>query len=112
MKALPPRALEGFEEVLAGKLFALDGRRYADEAGDSGASADGFLYSRCFVVARGKDFYEAVLADPTQMPKSIDDWCEALLSAASETYERATGAKWSFTTSLSYETGSNDALWR
>ena len=52
-------------------------------------SEDGFLYSRCAVVANGRGLYEAVLADPTRMPKDIE--FEALLSVAQDAYRRATG---------------------
>jgi hypothetical protein len=68
-----------FEEALSQKLYAIDGERFAQNAGDSGGSDDGFLYARCFVVAKGREFYEAVKSDPTRMPKSIEQWCEPLL---------------------------------
>lgn len=74
-----PAELFEFEECLSQKLFAIDGEDFADEAGDSGGSDDGFLYARCYVVAKGRAFYDAVLGDPALMPKSIEQWCEALL---------------------------------
>jgi hypothetical protein len=82
LAALPPREIEGFAELLARALHAIDGRAYADAAGAAGQSGDGFLYARCYVVARGRDFYEGVIADPLRMPGSIDQWCEALPEAA------------------------------
>lgn len=109
---LPRAELEGFEEVLAAKLYALDGRIYAVAAGDSGTSDDGFLYARCFVVACGKSHYERVLADPTQMPTSLDDWCEGLLYVASTAFEGQSDEDWSFSATLDYETGSNHRLWQ
>lgn len=111
LATLSAEDLEGFEEILSWQLFALDGRRYADAAGASGQSDDAFLYARAFVVARGKQFYDAVLADPSKMPKSIDEWCEALLSVAPDAYEATVGDDWTFSASVSYETGSNRAQW-
>ena len=111
LASAPLADIEGFEEMLAQKLYALDGQRFADAAGESGDSDDGFLYARCFVVATGQARYEAVLRDPSEMPASIDDWCEGLLYVAQQAYEQATGKPWSFDASVSYETGSNEALW-
>src|SRR5262245_23013411 len=53
--------LEAFEEHLSLCLHALDGQVYADESGEAGRSDDGFLYARCYVVARGRDHYDATL---------------------------------------------------
>jgi len=106
--------LAAFEEVLAQKLYALDGEVYARNAGESGFSDDGFLYARLYVVARGQRHYEAVLADPKKMPTSIDKWCEALLSPHKYAWARLTGraaSDWPFTPSVSYESGSNGDLW-
>jgi hypothetical protein len=44
--------LFAFEEQLALNLYAIDGKVYAENAGDSGDSDDGFLYARCCVVAK------------------------------------------------------------
>ena len=70
--------LFAFEEQLAQHLYAIGGEAFAKNAGVSGNSDAGFLYVRCYVVAKGREFFEAVKADPTQMPKSLQ-WCEALL---------------------------------
>jgi hypothetical protein len=103
--------IEAFEEHLAQKLYALDGRRYADQAGESSNSDDGFLYARCFVVAQGEAHYRRVLADPTRMPKSSTEWCEALIAIGSTALQRATGGAGEIETTVSYETGSNRAQW-
>jgi hypothetical protein len=108
---LRPGEIAAFEEHLAQRLYALDGRRYADEAGASGESADGFLYVRCFVVAQGEAEFRRVLENPVRMPKSPDAWCEALLGVASEAYEQVTGEAATLATSVSYETGSNRDQW-
>jgi hypothetical protein len=111
LSKLPLLEIASFEEHLAQRLHALDGRRYADEAGQSSSSDDAFLYARCFVVAQGEAHYRRVLADPLLMPKSSDHWCEALLYVASSAYETATGEESDFETSVSYETGRNTAQW-
>jgi hypothetical protein len=106
--------LFAFEEQLALHLYAIDGEVYADNAGDSGGSDDGFLYARCYVVAKGREFFEGVKSDPTLMPKSIEQWCERLLYAHREAWAQVTqrdSSKWPFFSAVSYESGSNSDLW-
>jgi hypothetical protein len=106
--------LVSFSEALAQKLFAIDGEAYAKNAGDSGLSADGFLYARPYVIAKGRDYYEAVRSQPEAMPKSIKQWCEALLYAHKYAWNDLTGrpaSDWPYSPSVSYETGSNKELW-
>src|SRR5262245_54530398 len=71
LSALPVEEIQAYEEELAHRLHDLDGEEFARHAGASGSSGDGFLYCRCFVVAKGKAFYESVLADPREMPSDI-----------------------------------------
>ncbi len=107
--------LFAFEEALASRLYAIDGEVFADNAGDSGGSDDGFLYARCYVVAKGRSFFEAVKADPTLMPKSIEQWCESLLYPHREAWGHITerdASEWPYSSSISYESGSNSELWR
>jgi hypothetical protein len=111
LSELDPAEMASFEEHLARNLYALDGRRYADQAGESRESDDGFLYARCFVVAQGEAHFRRVLAEPALMPKSMDHWCEALLGVASAAHERVTGEPAEFETTVSYETGSNGSQW-
>ena len=114
LTSLSVAELESFEEHLAQCLYALDGQAFADESGESGDSDDGFLYARCFVIAQGKDRYEATLANPQLMPKTLDGWCEALLYAQRNAWARLTGkdaSEWEFEPSVSYESGSNEELW-
>jgi hypothetical protein len=106
--------IKEFENILAQCLYDLDGQAYADQAGESGQSDDGFLYSRCYVVARGQKHYDAVKADPTKMPKSLDNWCESLLFVAQHAWASATGKEedaWDHHAPVCYETGSNKANW-
>ena len=66
------------------------------------------------MVASGEAYYQRVLADPTAMPRSLDEWCESLLYAPSRAWAQKTGrdeTEWDVETSVSYETGSNAARW-
>jgi hypothetical protein len=107
-------AIEGFYEQLSLVLYAIDGEVYADNAGDAGGSDDGFLYARCYVVARGKTFYEQVRQNPDHMPDSLEQWCESLLYVAPNAWADKTGndpTEWEFDSSVSFESGSNEAQW-
>ena len=107
--------LESFEEQLSLALHAIDGEEFAANAGDSGGSDDGFLYARCYVVAKGRAYYNSVLANPKLMAKSEDMWCEALLYPHREIWAEKTGkdaSDWTFEASVSYESGSNEELWK
>jgi hypothetical protein len=117
--ASPDNAIAGFQDLLAAKLFALDGRAWARESGSTiwwgepdSLSEDGFLYARCAVVANGRAFYDLVLTDPKQMPK--DREFESLLYVASTAYERKTGLDASSElpeSAVSFETFSNESGW-
>lgn len=103
-----------FEEYLSQYLYALDGEKWCNESGESRDSSDGFLYARCYVVAKGKDHYEAVMNNPSLMPISLDEWAEPLLFVAARAWAEATGndeEDFKLYGSVSYETGSNEAQW-
>ena len=106
--------IEHFEEVLSKALYDIDGEVFADNAGESGQSGDGFLYCRCWVVANGRGFYEGVRYNPAAMPKQISQWCEPLLYVTSQAWSQKTGndpEDWDYIPEVSYETGSNKANW-
>lgn len=115
---MPDRAIAGFNDQLARKLHAIDGRAWARESGSTiwwgepdSLSVDEFLYARLAVVANGQTFYEEVLADPSRMPKDIE--FESLLYVASTAYERKTGLDddGSLDSPVSFETFANEAGW-
>ena len=115
---MPDRDIAGFADQLARRLHALDGRAWARESGTTiwwgepdKLSVDAFLYARLAVVANGRSFYEAVLADPTQMPKDLE--FESLLYVASSAYERKTGLDddGSLDSPVSFETFANLEGW-
>ena len=116
---MPVEEIAAFQNNLAAKLHAIDGRDWARESGaliwwgePNRLSVDGFLYSRCAVVANGRDFYEAVLRDPKRTPKDIE--FESLLLIAQWAYERKTGKEDDVldSTDVSFETFSNESGWR
>jgi hypothetical protein len=119
LAALPDSAIAAFQNTLASKLYALDGRAWARESGSGiwwgepdKLSVDGFLYARLAVVANGRGNYESVLADPKQMPK--DNEFESLMYVASKAYERKTGLDDNGDldmTDVSFETFSNEDGW-
>jgi hypothetical protein len=60
-RGLPADELTSLDRVVERKLWELD---RADVHAVTGGSDDGFLYSRGFVVAMGREFYDAVAGDP------------------------------------------------
>ena len=105
-----------FEEILANKLYQLDGLDYAQELGEQAYregtyfSVDYFLYARSYVVACGFAVFQEVLTDPSKMPKDSD--FEALLYVAEKAYQLKTGkSDYSYFPQKSYETYSNYIAW-
>ena len=112
---MPLEEIESFQNILAHKLYALDGRAWAREIGSGWRggsypiSGDEFLYARCVALVNGRDFYEAVLADPRQMLKDME--FESILYVAGTAWEAKTGTEFDPDTDVSYETWSNEAGW-
>jgi hypothetical protein len=101
--------LEGFEQNLHEALFTIDGEDFFNASGET--SGDVFLYCRCYVIAKGLQFYTSVLQQPILMPNKD---CESLLYVASETWAAKTGREaeeWPFVSIINYETGGNLARW-
>jgi Protein of unknown function (DUF4240) len=106
--------ITAFDDALAGKLFALDTRRHAEQwATDSPPfSADGFLYARCWVVARGRDHYEHVMNDPAAMPPDRPEFeFEDLHYVPEYAFKRKTGGDYTYLPTPSPETFSNADGW-
>jgi hypothetical protein len=103
-----------FQEHLSQALYAIDGQKWIEQAGDSSGSGDGFLYARCYVVAKGKEYYSKVLGSPSVMPKSSDQWAESLLYVAGQAWAEITGndeEDYDREASVSYESFSNETQW-
>lgn len=76
-----------------------------------GGSSDSFLYSRCYVVSRGKEFYLSVLKDPSLFPDKPWIEFEQLLYTADHAYEMKTGKELIRVPATNYETMFNVANW-
>lgn len=107
-----------FHAILNEKLYALDGRRFAEQtesnryAPEIGTffSTDSFLYARCCVVANGKAFYETVLRQPAKMPKNYT--FESLLYLPRQAWQLQTGQNnYTYYPPLWAETFSNSSGW-
>lgn len=119
VRALAKRSVEEiqrFDDLLADRLHHLDGEAFARHTGAAAYragehfSVDAFLYARCCVVANGRAFYDAVVADPTRMPKDLE--FEALLEVAADAYERRTrGKEYTHVPTPSPETFANREGW-
>lgn len=114
----PKSAIEKFHDLLNEKLFVLDGLKFASELGsnrfsepgDLHFSVDDFLYSRCGVVANGRDFFETVLANPKRIPKEFT--FEQLLYLPERAWKLKTGKDdYSHFPEIWCETFSNPAGW-
>jgi len=69
------------------------------------------LYSRCYVVAKGKSFFRSVLQDPLLFPSNPLIQFEDLLSTPYDAYELKTGEELERTPSTNYETMFNVENW-
>jgi hypothetical protein len=107
-----------FFDILAEKLHSLDTREHCRQCylgeldpddGHDYISADDFLYARCVVVANGREFFQDVLKNPSEMPRGLE--FEALLSLAGTAYERLTGREFEHLAPVDYESFQNVAGW-
>ncbi|MEU6075887.1 DUF4240 domain-containing protein [Micromonospora sp. NPDC047074] len=104
---LSGRELTDLDRVLERKLHDID-RADVHEVTDG--SDDGFLYCRGFIVALGRDFYEAVSVDPTMAVPDAD--CEAMCYFFGRLHRERFG-DWPVTGSgISRESCTNPAGWR
>ncbi|NUO02313.1 MAG: DUF4240 domain-containing protein [Saprospiraceae bacterium] len=114
LERLPLAHIYRFADLLSEKLWYLDTKQHAqvflDDPEEEGyLSVDDFLYARCAVVANGREYYEAVLADPSRMP--VDFTFEPLLFVAMTAYQRKTGKQFIALPAFNYETYSNKKGW-
>lgn len=106
-----------FEELLAQKLHALDTKAHAKEIGEDAYindeeyfSVDGFLYSRCVVVANGKELFQHILENPKEFPKDME--FEAILYVSQEAFEQKNDKEWEYVSPTDYETYKNVSGWK
>ena len=104
LKKLSKDDLLAFDRILEKKLYDID--REEIQAVTDG-SDDGFLYARGFIVAMGKEFYEAVNADPS---KALTDFeCEEMCYLSFHIFKRLYGDMPK--SGISRESGFNKAGW-
>jgi hypothetical protein len=115
LSQLEVEAIKKFQDILSEKLYHLDGQKYAEQTGENAYtekgsfSVDVFLYTRCCVVANGKEYYEHVLENPKDMPKDLT--FESLLYLANEAYFKKTKEKLSYVPAYNFETFFNLEGW-
>ncbi|GAA0487079.1 hypothetical protein Ade02nite_11040 [Paractinoplanes deccanensis] len=98
--------LTALDRVLERKLHDID-RADIHEVTDG--SDDGFLYARGFIVALGRDFYEAVRHDPAVAVLDAD--CEEMCYFFAHLHEARFNAWPETGSAISRETGNNLAGW-
>ncbi len=112
---LPVHHIYLFSDVLANKLFQLDGKIFGENIGEDAYSpnryfsVDNFLYARCCAVANGEVFYKNLLENPQLMPKDLT--FESLLSLASKAYFQKTGKSFDYISATPIETYTNKMAW-
>ncbi len=118
LAAMSVEAICAFDDLLSEKLHALDTRAHCracyegeldPDNGDDYISADDFLYNRCVVVANGRDVFESVLADPTEMPQGME--FESILYLAGSAFEEKTGGSYEHITVVDHESFQNADGW-
>ncbi|TDN36726.1 hypothetical protein A8B98_08045 [Hymenobacter sp. UV11] len=119
LATLPVEDIFAFDNILAEKLYQLDGQKYANACypkkqtlsnGTPYISVDDFLYCRCCVIINGRKFYEFTLDYPKNWP--VDGTFESVLYLAQKAYERKTADEdYPHSSEPSFETYSNRAGW-
>jgi Protein of unknown function (DUF4240) len=114
LAAMPVASIYLFADQLSEKLYRLDTRahatNYAVNEPDNFISADDFLYARCAVIAEGKDYFEKVVDNPTEMPADIV--FEPLLHLADDAFEMKMNIPFNYIPTYNYETQSNKSGWQ
>jgi predicted DNA-binding WGR domain protein len=119
LASLPVEDIFAFDNILAEKLYQLDGRKYANACyprkqtlsdGTPYMSVDDFLYCRCCVVINGRKFYEFTLDYPKNWP--LESVFESVLYLARRAYKRKTNSEnYPHLSRPSFETYTNQAGW-
>src|SRR5262249_41649741 len=104
LDALPADELLAFDRILERKLYDIDRVDIHDHAH---GSDDGFLYCRGFIVAMGREYYEAIRANPDRA--IVDAECEAMGYLSWHLYHERFGEV--PPSGISRETQSNSAGW-
>jgi hypothetical protein len=106
-EALSDAELTELDRVVERKLYDID---RADLQAVTDGSDDGFLYCRGFIVALGREYYEAVAADPSFATEDAE--CESMCYLFAHLYAKRNDDEFPDTGSgISRETCSNKAAW-
>ncbi len=108
----PDEEIFAFDEIMAELLFALDTKKnfkrarcYYDHTDDS------FLYARCVALINGEEYYEKIKAGKRNDPWEME--FEAILGVPALAWAQKHGQEdYPYTTTRSYETGSNADGWK
>ncbi|MFI9008275.1 DUF4240 domain-containing protein [Actinosynnema sp. NPDC053489] len=103
---LPAEELTALDRVAERKLHEID---RADLHAVTDGSDDGFLYARGFVLALGREFYEAVARDPRVAVEDAE--CEAFCYFFARLHEQRFGDFPETGSGISRESASNPAGW-
>ncbi|MEL7220811.1 MAG: DUF4240 domain-containing protein [Bacteroidota bacterium] len=100
-----------FEDKLSEKLHQLDTPAHANAVyvNTQRVSADGFLYVRAGILAKGENYYKEALLKPQIITDEFD--YEPILSLAALAYKRKTGNTFKYVAPVSYETYANEEAW-
>jgi len=98
--------LVNLDRVLERSLYDID---RADIQAVTDGSDDGFLYARGFIVALGREFYEAVKADPRRAVEDAE--CEQMCYFFAHLHKERFGAWPETGAGISRESCSNPAGW-
>jgi Protein of unknown function (DUF4240) len=105
-RELPGGELTSLDRVLDRKLYDID---RADIQAMTDGSDDGFLYARGFIVAMGRDFYDAVASDPEAAV--LDAECEEMCYFFADLYRERFGEFPETGSGISRESCSNATGW-
>ncbi len=113
LSKFPEEDIYKFEDILSEKLYLLDGVAFGSNFMRGPAqylSVDMFLYRRCYVVAKGKNFFDNILANPRQ--GAFEETFEGILYLPSFAFKKKTNSQdYSHQTKFNYETYSNSKAW-
>jgi hypothetical protein len=105
-RTLPGDELTSLDRVLERKLYDID---RADIQAVTDGSDDGFLYARGFIVAMGRNFYDAVASDPQVAVRDAE--CEEMCYFFAHLYRERFGEFPETGSGVSHESCSNATGW-
>lgn len=107
----PESSIVTFYDLLSEKLFLLDQEKFAKELEKKNKhfSSDEFLYARCAVVAKGKNYFDQVVSNEVIFPANL--YLEDLLEVPEQAFKMKTGNDLDHLPIYIFETGFNPEGW-